>query len=50
MRIRRGEEELRTEEYVLEDDGLLGEAQEIAIVRFVNGSGGGGLLFDPCPG
>jgi hypothetical protein len=27
--------EMRTKEHILEDDGLLGEAEEIAVVRFI---------------
>ena len=40
----------RTEEDILEDDALLGEAEEIAVVRFVRGGCGEGLLFNSCPG
>lgn len=34
----------------MEDDGLLGEPEEIAVVCFVRGGCGGSLLFDSCPG
>jgi hypothetical protein len=40
----------RTEEHILEDDTLLGEAEEIAVVRFVRGRCGERLLFNSCPG
>jgi hypothetical protein len=41
---------LHTEKEILDDYGLLGEAEEIAVVCFVCGGCGGSLLFDSCPG
>lgn len=38
----------KEEEYVLEDDGLLGEEEEVTITGGVGGVGG--LLFDSGPG
>jgi hypothetical protein len=44
-----GREE-RTEEDVLEDNGLLDEAEEVAVIGLVDGGSRGSLLFNSRPG